>query len=155
MNSEFYQQIPQENVRISICELKLRRKWSCCKCKTIIQNTQVIWPKKWLKQQKVNVLKWPSTVCKGEWAKTPPSQYAFTVRLINYYQKFLFEFELLLIQEAHQLLKAKVQILLSHDLKLWIFFLSKWTNNGIVLIKHHKRWQRMMPVKTATLPYIP
>lgn len=27
--------------------------------------------------------------CKGEWAKTPPSQYAFTVRLINHFQKFL------------------------------------------------------------------
>ncbi len=58
MNSELYQQILKENVRTSVRELNLKRRWILqqdndakhTSCST----------KEWLKKNKVNVLEWPS-----------------------------------------------------------------------------------------------
>lgn len=44
LNSELYWQTVQENVRVSVCELKLKRKWSCNK--TMTQKSKSY--KKWL-----------------------------------------------------------------------------------------------------------
>ncbi len=115
MNSALYQKILKENVRPSVCDLKLKRTW-------VMQQDND--PKhtsmptsEWLKKNKIKVLEWPSQspdlntiemlwhdlkqcihaqkpfsvaewkqFCKEEWAKIPPQR---CERLIASYRKRL------------------------------------------------------------------
>ncbi|KAF7642141.1 hypothetical protein LDENG_00263840, partial [Lucifuga dentata] len=58
LNSQFYQQILHENVRISIHELKLKTKWVTQQDNDPKHTRRSI--KEWLKQKKCNVLEWLS-----------------------------------------------------------------------------------------------
>ena len=58
MNSALYQKILKENVRPSVCDLKLKRTWVMQQDnnpKPTSQSTS-----EWLKKNKIKVLKWPS-----------------------------------------------------------------------------------------------
>ena len=117
MNSQVYQDILQENVRLSVCQLKLNRSW-------VMQQDND--PKhrsksttEWLQQKKIRLLEWPSQspdlnpiemlwhdlkravhtrhpkniaelkqFCKEEWSKIPPDRCA---GLIRNYRKRLVE----------------------------------------------------------------
>jgi transposase len=117
INSQVYQDILQENVRLSVCQLKLNKSW-------VMQQDND--PKhgsksttEWLKQKKIHLLEWPSQspdlnpiemlwhdlkraihtrnpkniaelkqFCKVEWSKIPPDRCA---GLIRNYRKRLFE----------------------------------------------------------------
>ncbi|KAF7656364.1 hypothetical protein LDENG_00042530 [Lucifuga dentata] len=58
MNSQLYQQILQENVMVSIRELKLKTKWITQQDNDPKRTSRST--KEWLKQKKCNVLEWPS-----------------------------------------------------------------------------------------------
>ncbi len=113
MNSALYQKVLKENVRPSVCDLKLKRTW------VMQQDTDLKHTSKstseWLKKNKIKVLEWPSPdlnpiemlwhdlkqsihtrkhsnvaelkqFCKEEWAKIPPQR---CERLIASYRKRL------------------------------------------------------------------
>ena len=58
MNSGLYQKILQENVRASVCELKLNRKWVMQQDNDPNHTSKS--PTEWLKQKRFGVLEWPS-----------------------------------------------------------------------------------------------
>jgi hypothetical protein len=57
MNSQVYQDVLQENVRLSVHQLKLNRSWVMQQ--TTTQNTEGNHLQKWLQQKKIHVLEWP------------------------------------------------------------------------------------------------
>ncbi len=115
MNSALYQKILKENVRSSVCDLKLKHTWVMQQDKDLKHNSKST--SEWLKKNKIKVLEWqsqspdlnpiemlwhdlkqtiharkPSNVaelkqfCKEEWAKIPPQR---CERLIASYRKGL------------------------------------------------------------------
>ena len=117
MNSGLYQQILQENIRVSVCEPKLNRRWILQQDNDPKHTSKST--KEWLKKKKCFVLEWPSQspdlnpiemlwkdlkrsvharkptnihelkqFCKEEWAKIPPSR---CMGLINNCRKCLVE----------------------------------------------------------------
>ncbi len=58
MNSELYQQILKENIRTSVPELSLKRKWAMQQDNDPKHTSH--FTREWLKKNKVNVLEWPS-----------------------------------------------------------------------------------------------
>ena len=58
MNSGLYPQILKENVRVSVCELKLNRRWVLLQDNDPKHTSKST--KEWLKKKKCNVLEWPS-----------------------------------------------------------------------------------------------
>ena len=133
MNSGLYQQILQENIRVSVCELKLNRRLVMQQDNNPKHTSKST--KKWLKK-KCNVLEWPSQspdlnpiemlwkdlkrsvharkptnihelkqFCKEEWAKIPPSRWDWWTVTENVWLR------LLLLTRSHQVLTARVHIL--------------------------------------------
>ncbi len=101
MNSALYQKILKENVRLSLCDLKLKRTWVMQQDNNPKHTSKST--SKWLKKDKIKCLEWPSQspdlnpiemlrhdlkqsinawktsnvaelkqFCKEEWAKIPP-----------------------------------------------------------------------------------
>ncbi len=115
MNSALYQKILKENVRLSVCDLKLKHTWVMQQDndpKLTSKSTS-----EWLKKNKIKVLEWPNQspdlnliemlwhdlkqsfhawkpssvaelkkICKKEWAKIPPQR---CERLIASFRKCL------------------------------------------------------------------
>uniref|UniRef100_A0A8C4TBF5 Transposase n=1 Tax=Erpetoichthys calabaricus TaxID=27687 RepID=A0A8C4TBF5_ERPCA len=131
MNSELYQRILKENVRTSVQELNLKRRWVMQQDNDPKHTSRST--KEWLKKNKVNVLEWPSQspdlnpiemlwkdlkravnvrkptnipelklFCTEEWAKIPPSRCA---GLIISYRKRLVTV-IAAKGGSHQILKA-------------------------------------------------
>ncbi len=115
MNSALYQKILKENVRLSVCDLKLKRTWVMQQDNDLKHTSKST--SEWLKKNKIKVLEWPNQspdlnliemlwhdlkqsiharkpsnvaelkqFCKEEWAKLHPQRYE---RLIDSYRKRL------------------------------------------------------------------
>ncbi len=115
MNSAFYQKILKENVRPSVCDLKLKRTWVMQQDNDPKHTSKST--SEWLKKKQIKVLEWPSQnpdlnpiemmwhdlkqsihtrkpsnvaelkqFCKEEWAEIPPQR---CERLIASYHKCL------------------------------------------------------------------
>ncbi len=115
MNSALYQKILKENVRPSVCDLKLKHTWVMQQDNDLKHTSKST--SEWLKKNKIKVLEWPNQspdlnliemlwhdlkqsihawkpsnvaelkqFCKEEWAKFHPQRYE---RLIDSYRKRL------------------------------------------------------------------
>ena len=58
MNSQVYQDILQENVRLSVCQLKLNRSWVTQQDNEPKHRSKST--TEWLQQKKILILEWPS-----------------------------------------------------------------------------------------------
>lgn len=140
MSSELYQHILQENVKVSISELKLNRKWVIEQDNDPNTNQST---KEWLEQKKDNVLEWQSQspdrnpteilwkdlkqavhtkkptnipklrlFCKVEWTKNSSKLMCRADKQVpdSFGRSYCCK------RGSHQLLKARVHILLPHRL---------------------------------------